>query len=160
MWSKKAKGRQRAKGIAGSDSFTEQMRGEVGRGRVNPPREDAQGLTEASRRFLESLDEPAPAPVEHGARPPPAEHRQLKTLKRYWDACAELRPAGVVAVTDGSRGIRVGGVGHGYDPVENIARVIGDALDPTKASGKVRRWADMTEAERDALRKQYEKGAK
>lgn len=93
MWSNKAKQRFKAKGVAGSDGFSEQVRGEVGRGRSSGFRDNAVGLTAASRRFLESLGEPVPA---------------------------------------------ASGAHH----------------------GQVKRWQDMTEAEREALRRQYETGPK
>lgn len=106
MWSNKAKQRFKAKGVAGSDGFSEQVRGEVGRGRSSWFRDNAVGLTAASRRFLESLGEPVPEDFGGLARSVHGE--SVASL------CANRAP--------------------------------------------IRRWADMTEAERDALRKQYEKG--
>lgn len=45
-------------------------------------------------------------------------------------------------------------------PAYVVAEAINEALNPATAPGKVKRWQDMTEAERDALRRQYEKGPK
>lgn len=94
MWSSKAKQRFKGKGVAGSEDYAEQVRGEVGRGRFNGARDVGPRLSDASRRFLESLGEPVP--------------------------------------------VAASGANH----------------------GPVRRLSDMTEAEKAALRKQYEKGPK
>lgn len=47
-----------------------------------------------------------------------------------------------------------GGAGQ-YTPGFQIAKSIRDALDPTKASGKVKTLTDMTEEEKAALEKLY-----
>ena len=46
------------------------------------------------------------------------------------------------------------------DSSSNLSRIrnrILEALDPTKAGGKVRTLMDMTEGEKEAIRKRYEK---
>ena len=108
MWSNKAKQRFKGKRIAGSESFAEQVRGEVGRGRESVPRDDGPRLTNASRNFLKSLGEPVP--------------EDFGGLDRTVHA----------------------------EPLASIRA----------SPGKVKRWQDMTEAERAALRRQYEKGVK
>lgn len=57
MWSSKAKQRFKGKGVAGSEVYSEEVRGEVGRGRPGGARGVGPRLTDASRRFLEFLDE-------------------------------------------------------------------------------------------------------
>ncbi|HEX6123271.1 MAG TPA: hypothetical protein VFY89_08920 [Ktedonobacterales bacterium] len=108
MWKAKAKQRFRAKGVAGSDTYSEQVRGEVGRGRTGARQGVGHGLTDASRRFLEALGEPMPADFEALSR---SVHKE---------------------------------------PVASLGA----------NHGPVRRWQDMTEAEREAIRADLEKGAK
>ena len=43
------------------------------------------------------------------------------------------------------------------NPAETIGRAIAEALDPVRAPGKVKSFADMTEAEREEMRRRYER---
>lgn len=61
-----------------------------------------------------------------------------------------MATVGLVGVTP-----RTGGGTVVNDPARAIGQRIADALDPGKAPGKVRTFADMTDEERQALTQQY-----